>query len=89
MLLLDGPQGWKSPQTGIPDIRICERVLNTPGKTGEIGEDKPITYLNFIYFSFNLIHIMRVDYGWHLLKKNWLKKSNRFWLVEVFLTSIH
>jgi hypothetical protein len=36
-LLLDGPQGWKSPQTGIPDMRICEPVLNTPGKVGEIG----------------------------------------------------
>jgi hypothetical protein len=40
ILLLDGPQGWKSPQAGIPDMRICERVLNTPGKVGEIGESE-------------------------------------------------
>lgn len=54
ILMLDGPQGWKDPLNGLQHCRICEKELNTPGKTGEVGEVKPKAYLNFISFSINL-----------------------------------
>src|SRR5207249_5300558 len=41
LLLLDGPQGLKSPNNGLAHSRICERVLNTPAKSGLPGAVKP------------------------------------------------
>lgn len=84
VLLLDGPQGWKSPKTGVPHMRICERALNTPAKTGVIGEVRPITSLRFIAFSINLFHMLRIDYGWNLLTSNWHQYPGRYWVVESF-----
>ena len=51
VLLLDGPQGWKAPENGLIHSRVCERALNTPGKTGLPGATKPANYLAFIAFS--------------------------------------
>jgi len=51
ILLLDGPQGWKDPDNGLKHSRVCERELNTPGKTGLPGNAKPGNYLPFIAFS--------------------------------------
>jgi len=51
ILLLDGPQGWKHPGSDVEHSRVCERVLNTPGKTGVPGCGKPASYLPFIAFS--------------------------------------
>lgn len=50
-LLMDGPQGWKRPDNGLAHSRICERTLNTPGKTGLPGFTKPANYAPFIAFS--------------------------------------
>jgi hypothetical protein len=86
-LLLDGPQGWKSPKTRIDHMRVCERVLNTPGKTGIIGSVKPATYLRYITFSINLFHILRVDYGWSLLTEDWPEHPKKRWIVESFPSS--
>ncbi|NIM95671.1 MAG: hypothetical protein GTO18_18380 [Anaerolineales bacterium] len=88
VMLFDGPQGWKSPKTKIEHMRVCERVLNTPGKTGIIGEVKPKTFLLYITFSINLFHILRVDYGWQLLREDWAKKKKGgAWIVESFPSS--
>ncbi|OGO18591.1 MAG: hypothetical protein A2Z14_12035 [Chloroflexi bacterium RBG_16_48_8] len=84
VLLLDGPQGWKSPKTEFEHMRLCERVLNTPAKTGPIGYIKPITSLRYITFSINLFHILRVDYGWKLLTEDWPKHLKNRWVVESF-----
>jgi hypothetical protein len=87
VLLLDGPQGWKSPKTGIEHMRLCERVLNTPGKTGPIGYVKPKTFLRYIAFSINLFHILRIDYDWNLFTKDSVKHKRRRWIVETFPSS--
>jgi len=51
LLLLDGPQGWKDPDNGLEHSRVCERLLNTPAKTGLPGCVKPKTYGSFVQFS--------------------------------------
>lgn len=51
IVLLDGPQGWKDPSTDLKECRYCERILNTPGKTGVRGRSKPQNYLPFLTFS--------------------------------------
>jgi hypothetical protein len=87
VLMIDGPQGWKSPKTKVAHMRICERVLNTPAKTGLIGSVKPANYLRYITFSINLFHILRVDYGWSLLSEDWLDHPKKRWIVEAFPSS--
>jgi hypothetical protein len=87
VLLLDGPQGWKSPKTKIEHMRLCERVLNTPAKTGTIGHVKPKTFLRYIAFSISLFHILRVDYKWNLLTEDWYKSHPKRWIVESFPSS--
>jgi hypothetical protein len=87
VLLLDGPQGWKSPKIDIEHARLCERVLNTPGKTGPIGYVKPKTFLRYIAFSINLFHILRVDYDWSLFTEDWIKSKQKRWVVETFPSS--
>lgn len=87
VLLLDGPQGWKSERSGIEHMRLCERVLNTPGRSGLPGEAKPRTYLPFIQFSITLYDYLRRLHGWRLLTEDWAVQRPRRWLVECFPTS--
>jgi hypothetical protein len=83
-LLLDGSQGWRHPDSPIEHMRLSERVLNTPGKTGVPGNAKPGTYLNYIQFSIDLFQHLRVDHGWKLLTENWGSGPQQRWAVEVF-----
>ena len=87
VLLLDGPQGWRYPHSQIEHMRLCERVLNTPGKTGNPGTVKPRTYLAYIQFSIDLFQNLRLSHGWELLTANWTERSEVRWLVESFPTS--
>ena len=87
ILLLDGPQGWRYPHSQIEHMRLCERVLNTPGKTGVVGTTKPRTYLAYIQFSIDLFQHLRLDHGWELLTADWTERSGVRWLVESFPTS--
>jgi hypothetical protein len=87
VLLLDGPQGWREPNSQIEHMRLCERVLNTPGKTGVIGTTKPGTYLHYIQFSIDLFHQLRITHDWELLKSDWNKRPWKRWLVESFPTA--
>lgn len=59
LLMIDGPQGWKSPDNGLQHSRRCERELNTPAKTGLPGFVKPRNYTSFVTFSikvFDYLH---------------------------------
>lgn len=50
VLLLDGPQAWKSQHNGLPHARLSERQLNCAAKTGLPGIVKPATYQTFAEF---------------------------------------
>jgi predicted nuclease with RNAse H fold len=65
-LILDGPQGWKHPDNGLEHCRVCERELNTPGKTGLPIHAKPANYLPFIAFSIEVFHSL-TERGFGLL----------------------
>lgn len=51
LILLDGPQAWKGAANQLPHCRLCERLLNTPAKTGLPGCVKPANYRPFVEFS--------------------------------------
>jgi hypothetical protein len=50
VLMLDGPQAWKSTSNGLEHARVSERQLNTAAKTGLPGIVKPVTYRAFAEF---------------------------------------
>lgn len=50
VLMLDGPQAWKSRNNGLEHARVSERHLNTVAKTGLPGVVKPATYRRFAEF---------------------------------------
>jgi hypothetical protein len=83
-ILLDGPQGWRHPGSPIKYMRLCERVLNTPGKTGTPGTARPGTYLSYIRFSIDVFQSLRLEFGWSLLTGDWAGKGPRRWAVEVY-----
>lgn len=83
-MLLDGPQGWRYPISQIDHMRLSERVLNTPGKTGNPGNVKPRTYLGYIQFSIDLFSSLRLEHGWELLTQDWSERVGTRWLVESY-----
>lgn len=87
VILLDGPQAWRHPRSPIEHMRLCERVLNTPGKTGTPGQAKPRTYLGFIQFSIDVFTYLREISGWPLLTQTWADVGAEGWLVESFPSS--
>jgi hypothetical protein len=87
VLLIDGSQGWRYPLSQVQHMRLCERVLNTPGKTGDPGTAKPRTYLPFIQFSIDLFNNLRKHHGWNLLHEGWQHRTNIRWVVETFPSS--
>jgi hypothetical protein len=82
-ILLDGPQAWRHPASPIEYMRLCERVLNTPGKTGIPGTTRPGTYLNYVTFSIDVFAHLR-SAGWNLLTHDWADQRGRRWAVEVY-----
>ena len=87
VLMLDGSQAWRLPGSSIEHMRLAERVLNTPGKTGNPGQVKPKTYLKYTTFSINLFHHLQSDYGWELLTEVWHRRRKAKYVVEVFPSS--
>jgi hypothetical protein len=79
ILLLDGPQGWKYQGNGLQHSRVCERILNTPGKTGLPGVAKPANYLPFIAFSIAVFQEL-VSLGFEL----WSGQSAPLLVIESF-----
>ena len=54
LMMLDGPQAWKSKNNGFVHARVSERQLNTAAKTGLPGMVKPITYRAFAEFCLDV-----------------------------------
>jgi hypothetical protein len=66
VLMLDGPQAWKSRHNGLEHARVSERELNTAAKTGLPGMVKPITYRRFAEFCLDVYDAL-VRRGWRRL----------------------
>lgn len=69
VLMLDGPQAWKSSKNGLLHARTSERQLNTAAKTGLPGMVKPATYRNFAEFC--------VDVYDALCRRGWRRLDTR------------
>lgn len=54
VMMLDGPQAWKSKNNGLAHARVSERQLNTAAKTGLPGVVKPVTYRAFAEFCLDV-----------------------------------
>src|SRR5580692_2828186 len=66
VILLDGPQAWKSKSNGLEHARVSERQLNTAGKTGLPGMVMPITYRPFAEFCMDVYDAL-CRRGWRRL----------------------
>jgi len=66
VLVLDGPQAWKSRANGLEHARVSERQLNTAAKTGLPGLVKPLTYRSFAEFCMDVYDAL-CRRGWRRL----------------------
>jgi len=66
ILMLDGPQAWKSAANGLAHARASERQLNTSAKTGLPGMVKPGTYRPFAEFCIDVYDAL-CRRGWRRL----------------------
>src|SRR5580693_6383666 len=66
VILLDGPQAWKSKSNGLEHARVSERQLNTAGKTGLPGIVRPVTYRPFTEFCMDVYDAL-CRRGWRRL----------------------
>jgi hypothetical protein len=67
VIMLDGPQAWKSRSNGLEHSRVSERQLNTAAKTGLPGMVKPITYRAFAEFCLDVYDALSRR-GWRRLE---------------------
>ncbi len=66
VMMLDGPQAWKSGENGLEHARVSERELNTAAKTGLPGMVKPLTYRPFAEFCLDVYDAL-CRRGWRRL----------------------
>jgi len=66
VIMLDGPQAWKSKSNGLEHARVSERQLNTAGKTGLPGIVRPVTYRPFTEFCMDVYDAL-CRRGWRRL----------------------
>jgi len=65
-IAIDGPLGWRGPDTDSPHARLSERAVRAPGKTGLPPEGvKPRTYLEFTRLSIAIFERL-TQQGWQL-----------------------
>ncbi len=76
LMLIDGPQSWKSVGNGLPHCRVCEREAHTPAKTGLPGVVKPKTYGRFVSYSIEFFEGLQ-DLGWPRLEQRHLEALGR------------
>ena len=69
MLMLDGPQAWKSEKNENEYARLSERALNTVSKTGLPGLVKPATYRTFSEFCIDVYDAL-ARRGWQRLNSS-------------------
>jgi len=67
VMMLDGPQAWKSGSNGLEHARVSERQLNTAAKTGLPGMVKPRTYRPFAEFCVDVYDAL-CRRGWRRLE---------------------
>jgi hypothetical protein len=67
MLMLDGPQAWKSRFNGLEHARVSEQQLNTLAKTGLPGVIKPHTFRPFTEFCMDVYDAL-CRRGWQRLE---------------------
>jgi hypothetical protein len=67
VLMLDGPQAWKSGSNGLEHSRVSERQLNTAAKTGLPGMVKPVSYRPFAEFCLDVYDAL-CRRGWRRLE---------------------
>lgn len=67
VILLDGPQAWKSRLNGLEHSRVSEKQLNTSAKTGLPGMVKPVTYRAFAEFCLDVYDALSRR-GWRRLE---------------------
>ena len=67
ILMLDGPQAWKSGSNGLEHARVSERQLNTAAKTGLPGMVKPASYRSFAEFCMDVYDAL-CRRGWRRLE---------------------
>ena len=66
VLMLDGPQAWKSEENGQAFSRVAERAVNTPAKMGLPGHVLPGTYERFVGYCLALYDAL-ARLGWQRL----------------------
>jgi hypothetical protein len=66
VLMLDGPQAWKSDDNGQEFCRVSERALNSSAKTGLPGTVLPGTYERFVGYCLALYDALS-RLGWQRL----------------------
>jgi hypothetical protein len=66
VIVLDGPQAWKSRYNGLEHARVGERQLNTAAKTGLPGMIKPRSYRPFAEFCLDVYESL-CRRGWRRL----------------------
>jgi hypothetical protein len=69
VMMLDGPQAWKSKSNGLEHARVSERELHTASKTGLPGVVRPATYRPFAEFC--------IDVWDALCRRGWRRLSTR------------
>jgi hypothetical protein len=67
VIMLDGPQAWKSRSNGLEHSRVSERQLNTAAKTGLPGMVKPVSYRAFAEFCLDVYDALSRR-GWRRLE---------------------
>jgi hypothetical protein len=87
VLLIDGPQAWKDPDNGIAHMRVCERQLRTPAKSGLPGQVKPATWTAFVAFSIDVFDALQTAGLAHLVEYEPVVTSGNALLLEVFPTA--
>jgi hypothetical protein len=84
VLMLDGPQAWKSEDNGEAFCRVSERELNTSAKTGLPGTVLPGTYERFVGYCLALYDALS-RLGWQrLATREQPENSQRKILVESY-----
>jgi len=86
VILLDGPQAWKDPQSKLLHCRRCENELFTPAKTGILGSAKPGPALGFVQFSIEVFSLLAENHA-ELVRQSPVEVSESVLAVETFPTS--
>lgn len=70
LIMLDGPQGWRSQVSDLTHSRLCERITLTPGKTGLPELVKPASWTRMVRFSVAVFDALDRR-GWPRLAAGW------------------